>query len=129
MVGKVCFTTKFSCSASSGLCRDHELGRGFEHVVRVLVADIILNKGQLGLLKTNGGVSGQNERCAEHEKEDRIRHLDRISARGQRLAGQSRERPFSTTAVREEIAVFICIEWDHSPSETGTQTVLSHFVV
>jgi hypothetical protein len=44
-------------------------------------------------------------------------------------AGQSRERPFSTTAVREEIAVFICIEWDHSPSETGTQTVLSHFVV
>jgi hypothetical protein len=54
MVGKVFFTIKFSCSASSGLCRDHELGRVFENVVRVLLADIILNKGQLGLLKTNG---------------------------------------------------------------------------
>jgi hypothetical protein len=56
---------------------------------------------------------------------------DRILARGnfkQEAGTPEQGQTFpSITAVRREIAVFICTEWDQFPSETDVQTVLPHF--
>ena len=78
--------------------------------------------------ETNGLFSEHDEKRDEHGDGKKDTWVDRTSARGQWLAIQSRERPLPESLLSEEIFVFICVEWDQSPSETDIQTALLHFV-